>query len=334
MTIQEFDLLTEKYLRGECTPEETTLLEKWAARALESTTGESGLEREAEAQNIESRLWLRLESEISATEPIVRRLPRWVWAVAAACLMVMVGYYFTSRNNQPDSSLVAAHKPGTETRNVAGSSQKVILTDGSVVVLGKNASIVADEDYGTGTRTVYLMGEAFFDIRRNEEVPFLVHSGGLVTEVLGTSFYIKPQPDGKKIEVSVKTGRVSVYANVSGEAKKFDGVILTPNQKVLFDPELKTIRPGIVDAPRLVVPDPPIVEFQFDEATVATVLARIGKAYGVEIVVANPAVNGCAFTGDLNGLPMYKQLDFLCASVGARFEVRGTTIFISGLGCK
>ena len=333
MTIHEFDLLTEKYLRGECTPEETARLEHWAGRALDPPDAGKTFADETQAQAVEARLWRRIQSGILSPTLKISHLSRWMWA-AAACLMLVAGYYFTSKSDRATPPVAAAPKPGTETRNVAGSSQKVVLTDGSVAVLGKNATLVADEGYGTGTRTVYLTGEAFFDIRRNEEVPFLVHSGGLVTEVLGTRFHIRPQPGGKKIEVSVKTGRVSVYASASGEAKKFDGVILTPNQKVLFDPELKTIRPALVDAPRLVVPDPPEADFQFDEATVATVLSRIGVAYGVDIVVANPAVGKCDFTGDLNGLPMYKQLEFVCASVGARFEVRGTSVFISGPGCK
>ena len=42
----------------------------------------------------------------------------------------------------------------------------------------------------------------------------------------------------------------------------------------------------------------------------------------------------CVFTGDLNGLDMFKKLDFICSSINANYEVRGSSIFINGEGCK
>jgi ferric-dicitrate binding protein FerR (iron transport regulator) len=60
-----------------------------------------------------------------------------------------------------------------------------------VVQLNPNSTISYPEHFGQKTRTVYLKGEAFFNIKRNPAKPFVVHTGDLVTEVLGTSFTIK-----------------------------------------------------------------------------------------------------------------------------------------------
>lgn len=331
MTQHEFDILTQKYLAGESTPEEIALLEKWSE--MHRINDDPTLfQNESEMSETEERIWEDIRVDAGFVRSKTRSLSYKFWIGIAACVTLVMAYSFVHLNNSVKTPDLAIH--GTETRNVAQSRQKVILPDGSIVVLEKDAKIITAEGYGNGTRTVYLTGEAFFDIKRNTKTPFLVHSGDLITEVLGTSFRIKPGNQNRTIEVSVKTGRVSVYTPDPKQTKKFNGVIITPNQKVLYDIENKTIRQDIVDKPELVLPNTTVSDFQFEEATVEVVLPFIQKAYGVDIVVGNPVLNLCAFTGDLNGLSMYKQLDFVCGAINAQYEVRGTTIFITGKGCK
>ncbi len=331
MTKHEFDILSDKFINGDCSPDEIALMEKWADLHFNSHNDKAVFESNSEVQEIDTRLWKRIQANAMPQAQIWPH-SKWLWAGVAACISLIIGYFVFNDKASPDLASLPTH--GIETKNIDNSQQKVVLPDSSIVILEKNASIITDENYNKQTRTVYLTGEAFFQVKRNPKMPFLVHSSNLVTEVLGTSFRISPQSNGKTIEVSVKTGRVSVYANEPQQSKKLNGVILTPNQKVLFDTELKTIQQGIVDIPQVIIPDIASVAFQFEEASVESVLALMQKVYGVEIVVANPVLNHCAFTGDLNGLSMYKQLDFVCASINAKYEVRGTTVFIKGSGCN
>ncbi len=333
MTQHEFDNLAEKYLAGTCSPEEIALLEKWVDVHWNHQTDHPIFHHEAEAHEVRVKLWKQIRETTKIRKSNVYILPRHVWAGLAACLTLITFFYFYSNT----SVLPIADKAiqGIEAKNIAQTRQKIVLPDGSIIILEKNSKIITDERYGEKTRTVYLTGEAFFEIKRNTKIPFLVYSGDLVTEVLGTSFRIKPELDGKTIEVSVKTGRVSVYANSpDNNTKKFNGVIITPNQKVLFDSEHKTIRPDLVNTPQLLDKQYTTSNFQFEEAKIETVLPIIQKAYGVDIVVANPQLNECSFTGDLNGLSIFKQLDFVCGVINASYEIRGTTIFITGQGCK
>ncbi len=331
MTQHEFDILTQKYLAGDCSPAETALLEKWSE--MHMSNEDPGLfADESEVSETEERLWYSIKTDAGLSRPKVFSRLYKSWVGIAACIalaMVSCFVYFYESEKSID---LAIH--GIETKNVAHSRQKVVLPDGSIVILEKNAKIITDEKYGNGTRTVYLTGEAFFDVKRNTKVPFLVHAGDLVTEVLGTSFRIKPGHENKTIEVSVKTGRVSVYAMDPKQTKKFNGAIITPNQKVSYDTEHRTIRQDIVDVPELILTNASVSDFQFEETPIDTVLPFIQKAYGVEIVLGNTTLNHCAFTGNLNGLTMYKQLDFICDAINARYEIRGTTIFVTGSGCK
>jgi transmembrane sensor len=331
MTQHEFDILTDKYLAGNCSPEEIAMLARWSESHIE-TDDENVFRDEAQIEETEERLWRSIQADANIRKPAGSLLPKWLWTGIAACLAMGITYYFF--HTAGPAQIGDLKIQGTETKNIANSRQNVVLPDGSIVTLEKNAKIITAAGYGRETRAVYLTGEAFFQIQRNTKVPFLVHSGDLVTEVLGTSFRIKPEKESKTIEVSVKTGRVSVYASAPGERRKFNGVIITPNQRVVYDTEHKTIRQDIVDVPEVLASGRMSHGFEFNEATIDQVLTTLTKAYGVEMMVANPVLNQCTFTGDISGLSMYNQLDFVCGVINARYEVRGTTVFITGTGCK
>jgi type II secretory pathway component HofQ len=76
------------------------------------------------------------------------------------------------------------------------------------------------------------------------------------------------------------------------------------------------------------------VQLIFQATPLQSVLSTMSKHYGVEIILTNPKSNDCQITADLNGLPMFTQLDLICKSIAATYEKRGTVIFITGEGCN
>ncbi len=334
MTRGEFEKLAERYRLGECTPEEVAFVEQWV-RVNGIADGEDRMvfENEAEAAQTEEEVWGGIRRAAGLAAPKGgwwTRKPFWL-STAACLVLVMMAVFLSDRFLPADTGPELA---GLETFNTSTSHQRIILPDSSVVTLAEGASIATSESYGQQTRTVRLKGEAFFEILPDPKVPFLVYSGDLVTEVLGTSFTIKPETRTKTIEVSVATGKVSVYSNEKDRNQRRRGVIITPNQKAVYDTESKTIREDLVDDPKMVEPGIPESDFNFDETPVKKVLATLRKSYGMEIVVSNPELNDCEFTGNLNGFDLFKQLSYICNTVGAEYEVRGTTIFLTGNGCE
>lgn len=333
MTRGEFERLAERYRLGKCTQEEIAFVEQWMKVNGGADEEDSPVfESDAEAGRIGDEVWgrIRQEAGLAVKKPWWKR-PEWRWGSAAACLvLILSSVIFSDRLSPAGSEPVLT---GLETINTSASRQRITLPDSSVVILAEGASIAVGEGYAHPTRTVSLKGEAFFEIRRNAKVPFLVYSGDLVTEVLGTSFTIRPEAGKKTIEVSVSTGKVSVYSSEKDRNQRRRGVIITPNQKAVYDTESKAIRQDLVDDPKMVEPGIPASDFSFDETPVKEVLAALRKSYGMEIVVSNPELNDCAFTGNLNGFGLFKQLDYVCNTVGAQYEVRGTTIFLTGNGC-
>jgi hypothetical protein len=326
MTNKEFDSLSEKFILGKCSEQELILLRKMTHDNVKFHNN-LNLDSASEAQNI---VWNKLDLD----KKKIKKFNYYWLATGLAASLLLVFVLLRQWDFNTNIDITSIPMLGVETKNHANSLQKITLPDGSHVLLGKNANIVIAENFGAKTRTVYLTGEAFFTVTKNEKVPFLVHVDNLITEVIGTSFKISKPTSDKMIEVSVKTGKVSVYTQDQTSSKKLNGVIITPNQKAVFNLISRTINESIIDVPLVILHNIKKSDFEFDDVGVNEIFKKMQQIYGIEIIQFNSNINRCVFTGDLNGLDMFKQLEFICSSINASYEVRGSSIFINGDGCK
>lgn len=337
MNQYDFDKLVQKYLAGEASPEEERLMHTWAETRLEESKGRLD---DDEKQALEKRIWKRILVDTLQQQPFWIR-HRWgsLSAVAASivvCIALSV-FFWKHPKASGVTQIVTARKPDVENtiniKNTTNKPQEIRLKDGSFVTLKARSSISYPAHFGAKTRQVYLQGEAFFDVKKDAARPFIVHTGNLVTQVLGTSFTVKSYEEDKAIEVLVTRGRVSVYENSEKSANSRNGVILIPNQKITFDKTSQKLTPALVEAPQMIQPPEVRSAFVFDKIPLSKVFAVLNKAYGIEFLIENQVLNHCVFTGDLTDLPLYLQLDLVCKSVNATYERRGTTLFIHGEGC-
>lgn len=337
MNQYEFNQLLEKYLAGECNPEEEKLIEDWQQNLLKDTSLQLD---EQEKIATKKRLWQAIAQRTlnrKANPFSINHFGWKKWAVAASVILALGSAWWMTQpttNYKQVLSNAIQTPDGIEVKNTASNPRQIKLEDGSVVILKANSSVTYPEHFGKKSRSVFLKGEAFFNVKRDPNKPFVVHTGELVTEVLGTSFTVKSYDDAQSIEVVVATGRVSVYENSAKTTQPRNGMILTPNQKIIFDKASRKLTPSIIEKPVLILPPPNPTIFIFEETLLPEVLTKLEKAYGLEIVIENQALTQCIFTADLNELPLRTQLDLICKSVNATYEQRGTSIFINGEGCK
>jgi transmembrane sensor len=329
MTQQEFDRLSDKFLKGDCTSEEMALLRKWSDLHYNEQSESDLFDSDKEEALTQKKIWKSLRiTSFEATRK------SWLTiSVGLAASLILGGLLLFFEGQQSENPLVPSQTLSNQ-EVISSVSPKVTLPDGSTVILEKGADIVTDPSFGQKERKVFLKGEAFFDVKPDRQHPFVVVSGDLVTEVLGTSFRIKPEADLKKIEVSVHTGKVSVYTSQSQGQRKKDGVIASPNQKVSYDVISGSLKQDLVDLPAPVQGIRSPEELFFDETPLSELLKKISQVYGIEVIMGNPSISHCTFTGDLNRLNLYQQIDSICQVVGLEYEVRGTTIFIKGAGCS
>ncbi|TLV03831.1 FecR family protein [Dyadobacter luticola] len=339
MNQHDFDILLQKYLAGDCDPEEERQILEWSENAFGHGTAAITA---TEQKIVERRIWKRIRTSALGKKPFLVSIG-WQWLAVAATVVLVCGAallmpgFFSQFNRNVSSNAAGSElalKDFIKVSNKGGQPKNVSLEDGTLVKLTPESSLKYPRHFDTNKRQVELEGEAFFDVQKDSTRPFFVYTGELVTQVLGTSFNVKSYTNAKTIEVKVVTGRVSVYENEQKAPHNRNGVILKPNQQITFDKESKKLVPELVEEPALQDVQDKKLEMVFEDATLQEVLSVIQKAFGVEIVVEKSTLNDCIFTGDLTGLPLHTQLRFICKSVNASYELRGTTFFIKGDGCK
>ncbi len=334
MNQYDFDKLLEKYLSGACTEEEEELIREWSENMLKHSEVRM---TQSEKIKTEKQIWARIQQTLFPPRFVIRPHHWTMTALAASLIIGIYALFFYHKTNTYTNAIaenLSFNSGVIEVKNTSAKAQKITLEDGSEIILKAESSISYPEHFNDKNRSVYLKGEAFFKVKRNPSKPFIVHTRDLVTEVLGTSFTIKSYDNAKAIEVQVVTGRVSVYENSDKIGTHKNGVILTPNQKIIFDKETKKLIPSLVENPVIVENPEKVLDFTFDETPLNQVLDRLKEGYQIEFVVENQDLNKCVFTADLNDIPLHSQLDLICKSVNATYEQRGTVIFINGTGCQ
>lgn len=336
MTQYEFDKILQQYLDGKCTPEEEKVVQEWYSRIEQKKNEALSVSNQAA---IGERIWrkIRMSADLKKSWLSITWV-RYGVVAASIALFLWIGWQLNVEQKATETTEFAQLKPeDIEIKNNSAKPQEINLEDGSLVVLEPQSALSYAENFGKDTRTVHLQGDAFFQIKKDPSKPFQVLSGKLVTEVLGTSFFIKQGKASGTVEVEVRSGKVSVYEKTEKEKGNKKVKILTQNQKVTFRPDTKQLIPSIVSQPLTAQQKPaaePCVELNFEDAALPDVFKRLEQLYFLDIITDNEALNECVFTGDLNGLPLFLQIELVCKTIGAHYEVKETSIMVQGVGCK
>lgn len=332
MTYQEFDKLLQRYLKGECTPEEAVLVEKWYASYDKNITNILGDRQKA---SVEDRLWEALETnKRSAKRRVLSRT--YISGIAASLLLLVVSLWLLNDDiKAPSSPIESAVRTEKIVSNTGATVIVHALTDGSSVALQPGSEIRYQSGQFSDNREIKLIGEAFFEVKKDKEHPFLVYTGGLVTKVLGTSFNVSARKDVKEIVVSVKTGRVSVFTQQEHKQQKEikQEVILTPNQKAIYDTFSDKVVKGHVTDPEKAKTERSS-KIRFANVSVLEIFQTLEDNYGIEIRLDNANLSACTVTTTFANESLFEKLDIICQAIGADYKVVDASILIEGKGCN
>lgn len=267
---------------------------------------------------------------------------RTVWRAAAVLLLTggLSWLYYTTHNMvtpSGSSKEISLESEMVVKTNATEVEMTVLLSDNSVATLAKGSSISYPRQFAALERRVYLTGEAFFDVAKNPEQPFLVYTNETVTKVLGTSFRIKAFEGDNTEMVAVKTGRVSVYAKKEYETqggRKPAGVILNPNQQVVFNRKDNKLEKAVTANPVLLAESVVQKEQVFDDRPVTEAFDALAKAYGISIVYQPETVSNCMISAQFNEENLKQRLNAICQAIGAGYEMENGRVVISSKGCN
>lgn len=140
---------------------------------------------------------------------------------AGAALLLLTGMFFKDKLGNSSKTIAAT----TET----DSTKELALSDGSKVTLNQSSQLVFSPKFEKNTREVELTGEAFFNISRDVDRPFVIETQAAKVTVLGTSFNVRSYPNDEIFEVFVETGKVKVDFKENGQS-----IELIPGQFIRF----------------------------------------------------------------------------------------------------
>lgn len=202
--------------------EKTSLLEDtmdkiWAEYADEKPTPLHHQEYKKEARKLLQKL-----------NPPVRKFSMASLLRYAATIFVLFmlgsGIYFmlSNKDNQPAEIVY------TQVKVDNGKHKKIVLPDGTGVILNAGSFIRYPKIFNSEERLVELNGEAFFDVKRDEKAPFIVRTSDANIQVLGTSFNVKAYHEDEQLMVAVQSGKVQVDMSESMTR-------LVANEQLLLD---------------------------------------------------------------------------------------------------
>jgi transmembrane sensor len=322
MEEQKLTDLIGKFLAGKANDIEKKQLNDWYSGQIEKEAIWAG-DSDREESKVEARMLRQIKDHVNSTRPNIsffdKRFILRVAATFAGLLFCAGGYFYATRQKEKS---VAASISGP----VKVSENKYLtLPDSSIVVLHGRSKITYS--FNGKERQLSLVGEAYFDIKHNTQKPFIIHTGSVITTVLGTAFNIKAYP-GQSITVSVTRGKVSVVA----ENRKVVAVLL-PNQQVIYNDAAKSTRLQHVKTQEVISwakSDMPLDDIPFKE--VAELLSR---RYGIEMKFKNSDIEKCLIHGRFDGTESIKQvLDALTQTIGATYTLDKHVVVIDGNSCQ
>ena len=346
MSETEFVNLIHRYLTGDCTPAQIARIERWIRANPENRKTFEAIKKiwevdpEKELHTNLRSAWQRLEREMDEQEYVhskqhTIKLPGYkkssarkqVWFRAAAFLLVgvMVSLFtawFAGAGlfvNQQDVAM-------QEIRTDRAHQTRVMFSDGTEVQLNASSMIRFPRQFSADAREVYLEGEAWFDVKHNPDLEFIVNTPDATIRVLGTEFNVKAYTDEPEVEIVVADGIVSVHAADGNGVLESAGVRLEKNEMS------RLIRSG-EPTPALQVDVEKYTawltgDFVFDETPFARVVAEWERQFDVDFMVENEELQATPLTGEFRNESFDEMLRLTSIALDFGYTHENDTITI------
>ncbi|MBW6492559.1 MAG: DUF4974 domain-containing protein [Lentimicrobium sp.] len=270
------------------------------------------------------KAWSRVKSRIdNATGPLpdlksrkytIRKISLTVASMAAIFLLAF-GIFSLLK---PDPKMIEL-----ASGDIVVSSDQ--LPDGSSYSLNSGSVITYPEKFTGHTREVFISGEAFFEIRHNPEIPFIVHASGMDIRVKGTSFNVTAIPGDEFVIVAVNTGNVVVYpANSSFSENNPLLTHLSSGEKATYNHQTQNIVKGINDDLNLLSWKTGVLVFR--ESRLADVFKSLEKKYDAEFIVKNSEISAFRLTARIENESLPQVMESIALIFDVKYEIKGNEV--------
>ncbi|TXE13747.1 FecR family protein [Algoriphagus aquimarinus] len=162
--------------------------------------------------------------------------------------------------------------------NIPGQKTKVFLPDGSIAYLNSSSSLKYLENFEGLERRVVLIGEAYFEVSKDEKKPFIVESKNIETVALGTAFNVNTF-NLNEIRISLIEGKVGINHTESTDKL----ATLNPGKELLINPTTQQFLEQSFEIEDVI--GWKLGKLVFNHASLEEVSRRLERWYGVKITV-------------------------------------------------
>lgn len=240
-----------------------------------------------------------------------RRIMQWAGAAAIALVLICSGIYFLNGDGMQQNQIVSVDR---------GQKAKIELPDGTHIWLNSASSIIYAEDYNKKNRTVKLDGEAYFEVAKDKNKPFIVDLGDMSVEVLGTTFNVKAYKEDSLYTTTLIEGAVRV-------ANSSQAITMVPNEKVVFNKkENKMQKSETANA-----------EYShswysndlaFDQESLSEIAKTLERMYNVSIVFETEDIRKVRFSGRVKNNNLEGVLQLISFVAPIKFAIDDSVVTI------
>lgn len=315
------------YLNGTASAEERQQVDLWRQKSPQNQQEfenfkllwqEAGKLRSEPAVNPE-KSWQRFQElrKTKTKKPRLVQLRKWMTRAAAVILICTASYLIWNTRQHPMEPVLV--------ENVEEKSE-IILPDGTKVWLNKHSQLTYPEQFTSAERRVTLSGEAYFEVVRDTERPFLINNGdNTEVRVLGTSFNVH-STEGQT-EVIVNSGKVAFYER----DKPGEQIALEAGDKGIYrSADNRLVKTRNLDNNYLSWKTNQLI---LRNSTLEEGLAAIGRHYGVQVTLENPVLAQCRITTQFNNQPLREVIEEISLLLGATFDQTADGYVLKGDRC-
>lgn len=325
------DDLIGKVLAGEGSAQEVEEVLRWVNQSEENklyyesikTIFDKAASTEIHIQFNTDAAWNKVRKKIGAEPDKVVPLYKessyfnQILRIAAGIIILLGIGYVTYKWSAPSVQTLALTSEGVTVSDT--------LPDGSTAFLNKKSELTYEFNPREKTRKVILKGEAYFNVKHEEEKPFVIEADEILVRDIGTEFNLKAYPDKDTIEIIVTHGEVQFYT------KNDEGLNLMAGEKAIYTKSSRKFY-------RIEKPDTNALAyktkvFSFNSTDLKSVVNLLNEVYDSKIKLANEKLFNCRLTANFKEDNASIIAEVIAETMGLTITRKDDVITLDGKGC-
>lgn len=278
------------------------------------------------------KIWKEIKSEELIVAPIEEaKIRPWAflkWVAAVLLMGILAAVFFLVQKPDPSDRFAVS-----EMQNIYvpfGKIRELQLPDGTRVKLNAGSTFIYPKIFSTKNRLVTLKGEGFFEVAKDANRPFLVHTDKVMIKVLGTAFNVKAYSTDKKIETTLLSGKIQVVLNDKPEKN----IVMRPNEKLTLINKNAATEYQLEALPDLQKDEVAEIawlsnKLVFTNECFDEVSKQIERRFDVKIVFENEALKKERISGVFKDESLEQALSFIKMTTSFKYRRDGGVIFLS-----